>query len=393
MKRFSFPVLAAVIAGAICGFLFPGFSLQIAWIGELYLSLLKMILLPLIILAILHAFGRSEAKGIGRVGVGGALFYAVSSLSAAVVGILFYRFWMPREIAPQETAIQNASQGFDPIGLLVPGNLFDALADGRILPVIFFTVLFGIALLGIDSAHKNHLSRTLEALYAAMMRLTGGIILLTPIGAFSLMAVLITKLQAEALAQIGSFVLVVIGAGLFHSLVVLPLMALGVGRFNPWKHLVAVKEALIVAFVTGSSAATLPVSIRVSQLAGVRPGSAGLLLPLGATLNMDGSALYHALTALFLAHLSGVDLTLWQQVTLLGVVMLSSAGTAAIPGGGIAMMAFVLSVLGVEPVWLGLYLLVDRVLDNYITAINVWSDLVAVRAVDTRLAMREETHV
>lgn len=358
--------------------------------GELYLLLLKTILLPLIITAILWSVASPGTKGLGKVGAAGAAFYALSSLCAALLAITLYGFFMPgfAPAAPQETAA--ASGSFSLLGAIATDNLFEALAEGHILPVVVFTLFFAAALWRIEPALREHLSLSIRALYEAMMTLTGWVIWLTPAGAFSLVAVLVAKLGAQEVSELAGFVALVIGAGLFHALISLPLLGWLVGRFNPWRYLMRVKEALMVAFVTASSAATLPVSMRASREAGVRASSSGLLLPLGATLNMDGSALYHALLALFLAHLSGVELVLSEQMMLVGIVMLSSAGTAAIPGGGIAMMAFVLSAFGIDPVWLGLYLLIDRLLDNYITTVNVWGDLVALKAVDTRLGSNKD---
>lgn len=392
MKRFNLAVLGALVLGVLFGLLLPESSLKLAWIGELYLTLLKMILLPLIISAILWAFCSPGTRGLGKVGTGGALFYVASSLLAAITAIALYALFMPASTPLPAIEPVTATAEFAPLGGLIAANPFAALFEGRILPVVTFTLLFAIALWQIPDPLRRHLGISIEAIYETMMTLTRWIILLTPLGAFSLIAALMVRLEAETFGDLAGFVLLVVGAGLFHALIVLPLLGWAVGRFNPWVYLLAVKEALTVAFVTASSAATLPVSLRSAQNAGVRPASAGLLLPLGATLNMDGSALYHALLALFLAHLAGVDLSGAQQLMLVGIVMLSSAGTAAIPGGGIAMMALVLSALGVEPVWLGLYLLIDRVLDNFITAVNVWGDLVAARAVDARFGKTEDVN-
>lgn len=391
MKRFNLAVFISLALGVACGLFLPELARSLSWIGDAYLSLLKIILLPLIITAILWAFCNPDVQGLGRTGLFGGAFYLLSSLAAAAIAVVLYGFWAPGALATQPQAVENhaASPGFL-IDQLLPENLFLALAEGRILPVILFTLVLGLALWQIAPKARIHFGQTIEALHGAMMVITRWIILLTPLGAFSLMAVLVTRLNAEAFGAVSGFVLLVLTAGLLHALVSLPLLAWIFGRFNPWRYLMQVKEAVMIAFVTASSAAALPASLRVSQKAGVRASSSGLLLPLGATLNMDGSALYHALLALFLAHLSGADLLIGQQLLLIGVVMLSSAGTAAIPGGGIAMMAFVLGILGIDPAWLGLYLLIDRLLDNYITAVNVWGDLIAARAVDARAGKERE---
>jgi Na+/H+-dicarboxylate symporter len=169
-------------------------------------------------------------------------------------------------------------------------------------------------------------------------------------------------------------------AALWHSAINLPLLARLFGSRDLWRYFLATKEAPLVALATASSAATLPVSMRVSQKAGIDRAKGALLLPLGASLNMDGSALYHAVVVLFLMLLSGVEPGLGTTLLVVMLVMLSSAGTSAIPGGGVAMLAMISAILGIDPLWLGFYLLIDRFLDNIITSVNVWGDLVALKS-------------
>ncbi len=386
MRYFNTLLIAALLAGVAVGLLWPGFAGHLSWLGDLYLSLLMMVLLPLVILSILYAFCQSGTESPLRILGRGGLFYLFSSLLAGISGVLLFWLiapaaeWMP----PSDTHTPIAAS-IDWIELLIPTNLFGALAQGQILPVILFCLLFGIALA--HSSDTAALAAPLGVLHGAIMRLTGWIVLLTPLGGFALIAQGVSQLGEDLPATLALLIGTVLIAALWHSFINLPLLARLFGARDLWRYLRTIKKAPLTALATASSAATLPVSLQAAQEAGIRRQSSALLLPLGASLNMDGSALYHAVVVLFLALLSGLELGVGGSIVVVGLVMLSSAGTSAIPGGGIAMLAMIATLLGIDPVWLGLYLLIDRFLDNIITSVNVWGDLVALKSVDQSAKM------
>jgi Na+/H+-dicarboxylate symporter len=220
---------------------------------------------------------------------------------------------------------------------------------------------------------------------ALLMRMLALLLKMAPVGIAALVYASLADMDWAAVFQLRPFVWAVLGAGAVHAGLVLPLLlAAGSGR-NPLRFAGQVRAALATALATASSSATYPVSKEVLEdHAGVNPRTTSFTLPLGATLNMDGSALYQAILLLFMARLAGIDVEPLQALFIVLLTMASSAGTAGIPGGGIAMMAFMLDLLGLPQTYLALYLIVDRFFDYPITALNVWGDLVVAAVVDRR---------
>ncbi len=206
------------------------------------------------------------------------------------------------------------------------------------------------------------------------------IIKFTPVGIIGLVYPAVAGLDSRSIFALGSFSLAVVLASSVHGCVTLPLILYFKGKRNPFHFFMNVRSALVVALSTASSSATYPVSKRtLEENENVPETVTGFSLPLGATLNMDGSAVYQAILLIFMTHLAGVSLLPWQVALIFVLTMLSSAGTAGIPGGGIAMMAFMLALLGLPTAYLGLYLLVDKFFDYPVTTMNVWGDLVIAR--------------
>ena len=210
------------------------------------------------------------------------------------------------------------------------------------------------------------------------------VLYIAPLGILSLVWVTLAQFEKTDFSELKNFFIATAIAALVHSLITLPLVGKFLGRFNPFSYLIKVKQALIIAFASASSSATLPVSTKVVEEAGVSEEVSRFVLPIGATLNMDGSALYQALLAMLFVSISGIDMSIADQLLLFVFIALSSAGTAGIPGGGIIMMTMVINLLGIPnpEYFLGLYILVDRFWDYPITAINVWSDLVGAKVVN-----------
>jgi len=264
---------------------------------------------------------------------------------------------------------------------LIPSNFFKALAEFDVLPVIVATLLFSLAVLAVDLRGETVIHRVVSELDAVLLKLTGWIINFAPVGVFSLIASKVAEMGgAKALGTVfvslGKYVATVIEGLFVHGFIVLPVVYFLFVRENPYAYLSKVKEALITAFATASSSATLPVTMRSVISAGVKKSTAEFVLPLGATVNMDGTALYEAVAAIFLAQVYGIELSLGQLLVIFLTATLAAVGAAGIPEAGLVTMVLVLQSVEIPVEGIGLILAVDWFLDRCRTAVNVWGDAV-----------------
>jgi Na+/H+-dicarboxylate symporter len=375
------------LGGLALGIWAPDFSLQIGFIGEVFLTLLKMMIIPLIFvsvfLAVAKQAGHGELSGIGLKTV--SYFFGTSAF-ACIAGLLASNL-LPKASTTVNYVGYDASKlgtiTFDQILLsFIPSNAVKALANGEIIQIVVFSILMGLACIRLDSKKRELLVDIADAGHDLVMTVIQWILVIAPIGIFSLVAAVIAKTNWESLSGLGWLFGAIALAASIHVLITLPTIGYFVGRFHPYKFIFNVREALLVALATASSAATLPVSARVLEEQGVNPKTTGFVLPLGASLNMDGSALYQVLVVLFLGRVAGVDFTMSQQLLIFMFVMLSSSGTAGIPGGGLVMMGAMLQMVGIPLELIGIYLLVDRFWDPPITALNVLGDLFGTKTID-----------
>jgi len=270
-------------------------------------------------------------------------------------------------------------------------NPFAALAQGQILAIVVFALFLGIALVARGERYPQ-LRALFEEGNALCLQLINWIMHLAPWGIIALLAQLVATQPVELLAQMARLVIVVIGVTLWHGLVVLPLLLWWFTRKTPGWFFRQAREALITAFATSSSAATLPVSLRCAEFAlRVKPSIAGFVLPLGATLNMDGTALYEAIAALFVAHLTGIELSAGQQLIVFVMAMLASIGAPGIPSAGMVTMVMVLQAVGLPVEAIALLLPVDRLMDTFRTMINVEGDLIGSLIVQQRISRARDT--
>lgn len=377
----------AAMGGLALGFLAPEFSLQIGFLGDVFLTLLKMMIIPLIFvsvfLAVAKQAGQGELSGIGLKTV--SYFFGTSAL-ACITGLLASNLLPKASQAVNFVGYDASKLGsitFEQVLLsFIPSNAVKALANGEIIQIVVFSILMGVACIRLDSKKRELLVDIADAGHDLIMTVIQWILMIAPIGIFSLVAAVIAKTNFESLSGLGWLFGAIAVAASFHVLVTLPTIGYFIGRFHPYKFIFRVREALLVALATASSAATLPVSARVLEEQGVNPKTTGFVLPLGASLNMDGSALYQVLVVLFLGRVAGVDFTLAQQLLIFMFVMLSSSGTAGIPGGGLVMMGAMLQMVGIPLELIGIYLLVDRFWDPPITALNVLGDLFGTKTID-----------
>lgn len=395
-------LVLAVVAGRLSGVdgallgikLYPVYE----FIGALFMNALKMIIVPLIVSTIITGVsGLGNTQGLGRLSGKTLLFYLTSSLLAIVVGLLFVNLISPgiidgtpaREVLGlSEAAANEAAQkvqgrsAADLTGVflsMVPPNVVAAAANGQMLGLIFFSLLFGYFLTRIDREAGDLLSRFWSGVADVMMAMTGLIMKFAPLGVFGLVAMTVAEIgpeQLNALAfTLGGFTLSVLLALGFHILVTLPLLLWLVGRVNPVKQFQAMMPAMLTAFSTASSSATLPLTIEcVRDNAKVSNRTASFVLPLGATVNMDGTALYECVAAMFIAQAYGLQLDLVTQFTVVLVALLTSIGVAGIPAASLVAITIILATIGLPAEAIGLILAVDRILDMFRTSVNVFSD-------------------
>jgi Na+/H+-dicarboxylate symporter len=379
--------LLAIIFGILFGAFLPEIALQQQIIGSLFLALLKMLIVPLIFASIFVAIvgigGVQELKGVGTRAF---TYYFSTTALAVIMGIIVVNLINPGnglEIpvgsAPEirEFSLSDFILGF------VPTNIVNSLANGSVIQIIFFTILLAMATLHLSEERRIPLQNFFSSLNDAMMVLAKWVIKLTPIGVFSLISFVVAEKGLDSLLPLWEYVLAVILALGIHATVTLPTILYFFAKVSPLQYFSQVREAVLLAFSTASSSATLPVSIEVSQeKGGVSKKSAGFILPLGATVNMDGTALYESIAVIFIANLAGVDLSFGQQILIFLTATLASIGAAGIPGAGIVMMVIVLDTVGLPHEYISVILVVDRILDMFRTATNVWGDLIGAKVLD-----------
>ena len=354
-------------------------------IGGLFLRLLRMVTVPLIATSLVTAVaGLGSGSRLGGMFSRTLAYYLSTSLLAITAGLVLVNIIRPGIGAELPGAASEivGGEGVDLseifLGLLyrmIPTNPIKALAEGEFLSIITFSILFGLFLQRAHGRVGETLVNFFEDAFTVMMDLTGWVIRLAPIGVAAFMLSATVSQGADVFKMLAGYMLTVFLALLVHSVVVLPLILWLVARRSPWAYAQALSPALFTAFSTASSNGTLPLTMScVENRAGVPSRIGSFVLPLGATINMDGTALYEAVAVLFIAQAYGLDLTMGQQVLIAVTALAASVGAAGIPHAGLVMMAIVLQAVGLPLEAQGLILAVDRVLDMCRTSVNVWSD-------------------
>ena len=307
----------------------------------------------------------------------------MTSTLAILVGLFLVNIFKPGvglQISTSVDVSQVASAA-DSFGStlrnIVPSNIFEAFVKAEMLSIIFFAILFGIFLSQIGEHGKKAVLDVNNGIFDVMLKMVDFILKFTPLGVFSLVAYEIaTQQDLPALAAgLGEYFLIVIAALLIHAFVVIPLILHIAGRSSFRAHFKTMTTPLLTAFSTSSSGATLPLTMEaIEYKAGVSNKITSFTLPLGATVNMDGTALYECVAAMFIAQVYGLELTFAQQILVVVTALLASIGAAAIPMAGLVMITVVLSAIGLPLEAVGLIIAVDRTLDMLRTAVNVWSD-------------------
>lgn len=361
-------------------------------IGDLFLRMLKMVTVPLILTSLI-----TGVTGLGSQGRFGQLFgrtifyYMGTSLLAITTGLILVNLIQPgvgAVLPGGGEAIESADKGlgeiiYNQILRLLPTNPFAAVAGGEFLSIISFAILLGMFINFVGGEHGERLSKFFESAFAVMMKMTSFVISLAPIGVAGFMIYATSTQGLSVFATLAWYMLTVFLALMFHATVVLPIVVRTFGRRNPLQFAQHMSPALLTAFSTASSNATLPLTINcVEKRAGVSNQTSSFVLPLGATINMDGTALYEVVAVLFIAQATGMEMTATQQIIVAFTALIASVGAAGIPHAGLVMMAIVLQAVGLPLEAQGIIIAVDRVLDMCRTAVNVWSDSCGCAVVD-----------
>lgn len=355
------------------------------YLGDLFLRLLKMVTVPLILTSLITGIA-----GLGSSGNFGSMFrrtltyYLMTSVLAITTGIVMVNIFRPGIGAelPQGTESAEAMSGNSLTGILlglvdnmIPTNPIQAIANSSFLSIITFSIIFGIFIVRTGGDHARRLQQLFEAAFEVMMRLTMAIINLAPYGVACFMIYATSSQGLQIFLTLSWYMLTVAAALLFHAAVTLPILVRTFARRSPLEFARSMSPALMTAFSTASSNGTLPLTMTaVEQRAGVSNNTSSFVLPLGATINMDGTALYEAVAVLFIAQAYRGDLAIADQILVAVTALLASVGAAGIPHAGLVMMAIVLQAVNLPLEAQGVIIAVDRVLDMARTTVNVWSD-------------------
>ncbi len=392
-------ILIAIVLGVVVGLLLGEKTVHIKIVGDLFIRLLKAIIIPLIMASMVAGIvSIGDIRKLGRIGLRTFLYYAATTTLAVVVGLVLVNIMKPgvgMEIAeqaadpdggevpsaadagqetPDDLSDSEVPSVVTIIMDIVPANLFAAMAHDKVLSVIFFSLLLGVAISSVGEIGRP-LVGLFEAFNAVMMKITDWIMRLAPYGVFALMAHTIGTMGLSVIRPLLTYMATVATGLAVHACVTLPILLIVFGKYSPVKFIKDVFSAVATAFSTASSAATLPITIDcLQENTGVSNKVTSFVLPLGATVNMDGTALYEAVAAMFIAQAYGRDLGIGLQLVIVLTATLASVGAAAIPNAGLVTMVIVLRAVKLPLEGIGMLVAVDRILDMLRTAVNVWGD-------------------
>jgi proton glutamate symport protein len=374
-------IFIAIVAGGIVGAILGPNAEHIKIVGDLFIRLLRMIIIPLIMASMVSGIvSIGSGRNLGRISFRTAVYYMVTTFLAVTVGLVLVNVIKPGvgvQLPAEQNAVDLQHTAPSAISILtdiVPGNLIAAMADDKVLSVIFFSLLLGFAISCCGEKAKP-IADIFDAFNEVMLKITDWIMRLAPLGVFALMAYTTGIIGMSVIKPLALYMLTVIAGLLVHACLTLPALLVVFGRYSPLLFIERMFSAVATAFSTASSAATLPITMDcLEKNAGVSKKVAGFVLPIGATINMDGTALYEAVAAMFIAQAYGIAMTLPQQILIVLTATLASVGAAAIPGAGLITLSIVLKAVGLPLEGLAMILAVDRILDMSRTAVNVWGD-------------------
>ncbi|OIO68757.1 MAG: sodium:dicarboxylate symporter [Zetaproteobacteria bacterium CG12_big_fil_rev_8_21_14_0_65_55_1124] len=390
-QRLLLAMIVGIVAGGLSGFLWGEAMLSVKWLGDLFLTMLKMLIVPLVAASVITGVaGLGDVRRLGRMGAYSVAYYLCTTLIAVSIGLMMANLWQPGVGVSLGADLAASRPAAGDIGVtdlilsLVHPNIIAAAADMKLLPIIVFCIVFAAALSTLGERGKPVIA-FFEGLNDGMMKLVEWIMWLAPLGVFALIA---SRLGAAGggeaflgqLAGLAKYAAAVISGLLTHAAVLCLVLAV-LARQHIGAYLKHMAAALITAFSTASSSATLPLTMEGVKLAGVDEKARRFVLPLGATINMDGTALYEAVAVLFIAQAYGIDLSFGQQMVVLLTATMAAIGAAGIPEAGLVTMVIVLEAVGLPLEGIGLLLAIDWFLDRCRTTINVFGDSVGAAVV------------
>lgn len=393
-------ILIAIVVGGLTGH-FTGLDTAIFgvtlvsifdFLGTLFVNALKMLVVPLIAASVISGVASVGSPGdLGRLGGKTLLFYVITTLLAVIVALTLVNVIQPglvdgepaRELLALETSTQevagNVERGagslVDTLLGIVPPNIIEAAAGNKLLGLVFFSILFGFFLTRIETEHARPVIGFFQGVFQVMMRMTEFVMRFAPIGVFGLVARTVAKTGFDAAGPLLLFSATVLSGLAIYALLLLPLLVRLVARIRPWGLFPAMAPALLTAFSTASSSATLPMSIDcVERRVGVSNRVCGFVMPLGASLNHAGSALFECAGAMFIAQAYGLDLSFGTQFTIVVLALITSMGVAGIPAAALVGITVILTAVGLPVEAIGVLLVFERILDMCRTAVNVFAD-------------------
>lgn len=388
---FLLSLVVGALLGLFLGYYFEENAIRFQFLGTLFLNALKSLIVPLVMSSMIVGICQmGSLKHIGLLGRRTLIYYMSTTLLAVIIGVILVNWIEPGKIPMEHLSSQKPEHTFNfqevLMGLISP-NLFESMLKTQILPLILFSIVFGLILtqMGIKS---KPLIDLIDIIFQALMKIVQIIMVFAPIGVMGLIAGQLGEAGGllQFLDQINAlknYSLTVVLALFIHGFIILPLLLFLLSKKVPWRFAKQCSVPLISAFSTASSSATLPLSLEaVEKEAGIQNKTASFVLPLGATINMDGTALYEAIAAIFIAQLYGIELSFTQQILVILTASLAAIGAAGIPHAGTVTMVMVLETVGLPLEGIGLIFAVDWLLDRCRTTVNVWGDMVGAAIMD-----------
>jgi Na+/H+-dicarboxylate symporter len=382
-------IFLGLLLGIVAGLIFGEDVLIIEPVGTVFIRLITMIVIPLVFVSLmLGTASLGDVRKLGRIGAKTAIYFVVTTIIAIIIGLFLANVVKPGEGLDEsvknqlyanyqetaETGLQHIEEKPSIKEILiniVPTNPVSAFIDGNMLQIIFMALLFGVVLTLIKDEKSEIIVKLLDGINDIFIQVVHVVMKLAPYGVLALSAAVIGQYGTDILVTLLKYFLVVLGGLIFYTLSANSFFLRVLGNTNPLTFFKAVKEAIVIAFSTSSSMATLPVAMENVESLGVRREYSSFVIPLGATINMDGTALYQGVSAVFIAQIYGIDLGLAAQVTIILMAVLSSIGAAGVPMAGIIALALVLKQLGIPMEGIALILGVERLLDMVRTSTNV----------------------
>lgn len=397
--KLHWQIVIAMVLGALVGIVFQqvsdakpeGLFFDVIFsFGVIFIRLLKMVIVPLIFFSIVSGVSSiGEGRSIGRLSIKTFAYYIVSSLIAILIGILLTNLLQPGAGAGKDffdkpfdtTSVQTPQTPGEILINMIPENPVDAAASGHMLGIIFFSIFLGIAITKIQPTSQEFLKKTFKSGFDAMMKITEYVIKLAPLGVFGLITKTASTASFTLIKTLSLYIGTILAGFLIHLFIVLPLIFYFTTRIHPKYHFKAMTAAMLTAFSTCSSNATLPVTMsNVEEKAGVSNAISSFVLPMGATVNMNGTALYECAGVIFISQVLGMELSLAQQFLIALTALLSAIGAAGIPAAGVVVIFIVTQAVGFNDADIGLIigamLAVDRPIDMFRTTVNIFSDSV-----------------